>query len=139
MTDPLEFLVAAHGRAEEIARALRDDLWWPPEAERIEVYTDSNILIAGADDTIRCLTAAADPAAVLRRIAAERELLALHQPEREAYIYPDVDGPEPGVLTVACKTCAQGQHYDLRPEVFPCPTVRLLAEAWGWTEQEEQR
>ncbi|MEV5944426.1 hypothetical protein, partial [Streptomyces sp. NPDC051994] len=57
------------------------------------------------------------PAAVLRRIAADRKLLDLH-----------------GDVAGKCAECSQGyESGDWGPD-FPCTTVRLLAEAWGWTE-----
>ncbi|MGW9031491.1 DUF6221 family protein [Streptomyces sp. NPDC055722] len=58
-----------------------------------------------------------DPAAVLRRITADRKLLDLHQ---------NVNGK--------CWECGQGYELtDWGPD-FPCTTVRLLAEGYGWTE-----
>ena len=58
------------------------------------------------------------PAAVLRRIAAERELLTLHQNDAGK-----------------CDECSQGYELqDWGPD-YPCTTVRLIAKAWGWTEE----
>ncbi len=149
MSDPLEFLEAAHRQAEETAQAASPGPWHVNDESGVQMIYDADggTVIAGGQwgGEVSAFEPTADarhitlhhPAAVLRRVARERALLSEHQPEREVYIYPDVDQPEPGVLTRACKTCAQGQHYDLRPEVYPCPTVRLLAEAWGWTGREE--
>lgn len=53
-----------------------------------------------------------DPAAVLRRCAADREALALHRPEPGQH--PDF--------------CGYDKHE------LPCPGLRLLAEAYGWKE-----
>ena len=62
--------------------------------------------------------AANDPAAVLRRIAADRKTLDLHQ---------NVAGK--------CDECGRGYELsDWGPD-FPCATVRLLAEGYGWTEE----
>lgn len=59
-----------------------------------------------------------DPNSVLQRITAERKLLDLHQ---------DDDGK--------CTECGQGYELmDWGPD-FPCATVHLLAEGWGWTEK----
>ena len=54
-----------------------------------------------------------DPAAVLRRCEADRKTLALHQPEPGQH--PDF--------------CGYDKHE------LPCPSLRLLAEAYGWEEQ----
>lgn len=61
-------------------------------------------------DGVRAHIARHDPAAVLRRITADRQILSLHRPDSE-------DRPE-------CVTC--GPRY-------PCRTVLALAEGYGWT------
>jgi hypothetical protein len=61
-----------------------------------------------------------DPAAVLRRVAADREQLAEHA---------DKSG--------ACAVCVDRAHSGpgrWALIVYPCRTVLLLAQAWGWTE-----
>lgn len=73
------------------------------------------------------------PAAVLRRIAAERKLLDLHTTPHtvvELAVKPvgelfcsECDGPCTHKGEAECELCGQGT----------CDTVRLLAEAWGWT------
>ncbi|RCH70466.1 hypothetical protein DT019_02975 [Streptomyces sp. SDr-06] len=74
---------------------------------------------------MRLIATHADPNAVLRRIAADRKLLELHAD----------DGCHD------CTTCAkEGEETNElgcafhQPLPYPCDTVRLLAEAWGWTE-----
>ena len=58
------------------------------------------------------------PAAVLRQIDRHRKLLDLHE---------NVDGK--------CDECGRGYELsDWGPD-FPCATVHLLAEGWGWTEE----
>lgn len=69
--------------------------------------------------------AANDPAAVLRRIAADRKTLELHGPVTVEY---EDDSPP----TLACRTC--GSHFEY-PTAWPCTTLRLLAEGYGWTEE----
>lgn len=69
------------------------------------------------------------PESVLRRCAADRTLINLHQP----------DG-------WTCKVCAneeqadedsEGEYHWSRPGLaFPCPTIEALAEGYGWTEGE---
>jgi hypothetical protein len=63
-----------------------------------------------------------DPAAVLRRIAADRKILDLHIGDHECSIF---DGPNPGDI----------DHYAFVLESEACDTVRLLAEGYGWTEE----
>ena len=59
------------------------------------------------------------PEAVLRRVKADRQILAEHA---------DDEGE--------CATCAAegdgGGIMFLGHVPYPCRTVRLLAEAWGW-------
>jgi hypothetical protein len=70
-----------------------------------------------------------DPEAVLRRVAAERKTLAEHESTPA-----DFDG------TRRCLACG---GYTVQPgvgsvgyrKVWPCPTIRNLAEGWGWTEE----
>ena len=66
-----------------------------------------------------------DPAAVLRRIAADRKMLDLHAPVTVEY---EDDSP----TTLACRTC--GSHFEY-PTRWPCTTLRLLAEGYGWTKE----
>lgn len=110
------------------AETAANDLWWADHAERIEVYNAEGVLIAGADDAVRGLLDANNPAAVLRRIAADRKQLAEHP----VHVY-EAFGPR-------CKTCRGGmvQMHSGPIEAgqpYPCTTVRLLAEGWGWTEE----
>jgi hypothetical protein len=82
-----------------------------------------------ADEASAAHIALNDPESVLRRCAADRKLIALHQP----------DG-------WACKVCAneeqsdedsEGEYHWSRPgQAFPCPTIEALAEGYGWTEGE---
>lgn len=58
------------------------------------------------------------PAAELRRIVADRKILDLHQ---------NVAGK--------CDECGRGYELSDWGPNFPCTTVCLLAEAWGWTEE----
>lgn len=115
MTSLVEFVEAAHKQAEEIARALRDDLWWADQADRIDVYNAEGVQIAGAEVAVHQALVAVDPAAVLRRIAKEREILAKCQ---EALT-------EEEQLREYCGS-------DIAQAV-----IRALAEGWGWTEEKQ--
>lgn len=75
------------------------------------------------------------PAAVLRRIAADRKMLALHTTPHtvvELAVEPvgelfcgECDGQCTHKGEAECTLCGQDG----------CTTVRLLAEGWGWTEE----
>lgn len=76
------------------------------------------------------------PAAVLRRIAANRKLLDLHTTPHtvvELAVEPvgelfcgECDGPCTHKGEAECQICGQNG----------CDTMRLLAEGWGWTNRE---
>jgi hypothetical protein len=68
-----------------------------------------------------------DPQATLRRIAADRKTLALHQTPGRMYEYAGAPPRE----TAICRVC----RYQEPMSEDPCETVRLLAEGWGWTEE----
>jgi hypothetical protein len=85
---------------------------------------------ASADEGVARHIARQDPAAVLRRIAADRKILAAH-PYTTRVINP-VDGLQSAGF--GCETC---HDWDGVPEGRGwCDTVRLLAEGYGWTEGE---
>lgn len=70
-----------------------------------------------------------DPAAVLRRIQADRKLIAEHQ----STVGWD-GGSSNGRV---CATCAQDtQDGDRSGDPYPCATLRYLAEGWEWTGEE---
>jgi hypothetical protein len=81
-----------------------------------------------------CMTAAAsvhaalhDPESVLRRCAADRKLLKLHQP----VVLHAGGGARYFETTTVCKSCEPPKQF---PETaFPCPTVLAIAEGYGWT------
>lgn len=157
MTDPLAFLQTAHARAEQAAHAAAPRPWeaHPPtdDGDGWEItargpgYNETRWIVGAEsgggvyDEADARHIVLHDPAAVLRRIAAERKMLAEHQPERVASLPLHETCSDlrcdcsQDVAT--CGTCAAGHYYDAEPETYPCATVRLLAEAWGW--QEEQR
>lgn len=70
-----------------------------------------------------------DPAAVLRRIAADRKILEAH-PYTTRVINPLCGQESAGF---GCETC---HNWDGVPEGRGnCTTVLALAEGWGWTEK----
>ncbi|WP_329203808.1 DUF6221 family protein [Streptomyces sp. NBC_01435] len=78
-----------------------------------------------------------DPASVLRRCAADRKLIELHQvvPDHgrysEAQCPADCDGEH-----AALPVCASCRTYAGDPVTSPCPTLHTLAEGYGWTKGE---
>lgn len=68
-----------------------------------------------------------DPASVLRRCAADRKLLELHTPTEW-----------PTGTRAVCPSCARWDNDTAMgddaasPVPFPCPTVFVLAEGYGW-------
>ncbi|MFE5582530.1 DUF6221 family protein [Kitasatospora sp. NPDC056531] len=69
-----------------------------------------------------------DPAAVLRRVAADRHLLDEHPLKQRLAIGPRMKARPVWV----CATCGGDVRED--PNAYPCLTVRLLAEGYGWEE-----
>jgi hypothetical protein len=67
-----------------------------------------------------------DPESVLRRCAADRKLLELHSPK---------DVPlEVDKICVHCSARDGSRPLVYAyPVAFPCPTIRALAEGYGWT------
>ncbi|MFD8899824.1 DUF6221 family protein [Streptomyces ardesiacus] len=76
-----------------------------------------------------------DPESVLRRCAADRKLLKLHQavPDHGRYSEPecpdDCDGQHTG--PPVCMAC---RDYAGDPLQAPCQTLLAVAEGYGWTE-----
>ena len=64
------------------------------------------------------------PDDVLRRCTADRRLLERHQPQQDGSAFPD---------SMQCRTCSQdgGDGYQYLVPA-PCPTLRDLAEGYGW-------
>ena len=142
MTGPLEFVKAEHARAEQTAQLIESGGYepqtWHTEPSRsgrwVWVYSTSRCLgeppeaaVREDDQPVAIVRtgrnehqhiALHDPASVLRRIAAERKLLAdlLGEPH----------GSDCWALVGSGRPCDCGRddRVNLR--------VRLLAEGWGW-------
>jgi hypothetical protein len=134
----VEWLREAHQQAEELARAAGGDEWsthphgWHLSVRDAGEHPVANVPIrlpGGDDHGTAGHIALHDPAAVLRRVAAERELLAAHRSVRgqgfDGYRFVGID---------ACASCGTAEEYAVP---WPCRTVLLLAKAWGWTEGAE--
>ena len=128
--DPLAYLRAAHAEAEAEAEAAGGDQWavQEHESDTVAVYDSRRepvVYDEGAPTPIqKTHIAKHSPAAVLRRIAADRKLIAKHA-EIDFPYNPD-DGPGDYSWTARCDGCY---------EDAPCTTLRLIAEGWGWTEE----
>ena len=131
------FLRQALDRAEERAQRLHDELWWIGNVTRIEAFAgdiqfdDIRIHGEGGTRTVSITEAiqrgllAGNPVDLKRRVAADRQILAEH-----ANDYGDC---------AACgrpseETNGRGHHFH-EAVPWPCRTVLLLAEAYGWTEE----
>jgi hypothetical protein len=73
--------------------------------------------------------AANDPASVLRRCAADRKLLALHN--TPGNVFPDGAYLDDNRWCVGCGYGNDGEP--LTSDVNDCPTLHALAEGYGWT------
>jgi hypothetical protein len=142
------YLLAAHARAEGRAAMATPGPWKPKRGDDgdDEVYTvhdgphgdmvgDIVAYVRGQEyrgvqgrtmANKHLIATMADPVEVLRRVAAEREILAEH-------------GVDEGRF---CRCCARwldipvGQQVEPDDAVdWPCRTVLGLAKAWGWEEQ----
>lgn len=138
--DPLTHLHATHAAAEAEAEAATKGPWearpptddgdgWeiravvtPGREWRWVIGAESGSGVYDEPDARHM--ARHDPAAVLRRIAADRALLAVHAP---------IPGSTPGGDGIVCGTCANSSREEVEGEPYPCGTVRLIAEGWGWT------
>jgi hypothetical protein len=126
------FLRQALDRAEQGAQEAGGDPWTTAThpSETVAVYDsagDPVVYAEGSPSVEQAAHIAANsPAAMLRRVALDRQILAEHAPggmaeERDETECRTCSGPTPGF---------SGSW----PAEWPCRTVLLLAEAYGWTE-----
>ena len=140
MTNPGQMVVwlrkamdAAQADAEAAAKETGSADWEYQAHGSLDALGPSGFMVAvGSQDYLDPapgrFMAANDPAAVLRRIAADRKILAAH-PYTTRVVNP-VDGSHSAGF--GCETC---HDWDGVPEGRGwCDTVRLLAEGYGWTE-----
>ncbi|NUP47530.1 MAG: hypothetical protein HOW97_09485 [Catenulispora sp.] len=140
--DPLAYLHAAHAEAQTEAEAARNeagDADWYAGDEALHARNSGQTIVNGPwghlDERLGVYLARHDPAAVLRRITAERKQLELHATVPNHGRFSDHN---------ACPALCDGEHddppvcrscrnYAGDPIDAPCPTVEILAEGWGWT------
>jgi hypothetical protein len=139
-TTPLAYLHATLDAVEQEAEAARPGPWTVWNAHHnVAVVHDSGqrsgsglplgplVVSASSDHALPDAVHIArhDPAAVLRRIAADRKILAAHPITR--------DVRDIRITRFGCRTChkrddrVDGRGY--------CDTLIALAEGWGWTEE----
>lgn len=136
--DPVDFLNAALDEAEKTALAAKGDgdgVWErdgipflddsrieDPSRGRVIVYDEGAPTQEEADHIVRH-----DPAAVLRRITADRKILVLHTAPHTVGdgFCVEEDGECTRRGEDECTACGQQ----------PCDTVIALAEGWGWGEE----
>jgi hypothetical protein len=142
--DPLTFLRDALDARQKQAEAAAEETWRAadtPFGPTVHIGDDGDTWIRegrGVDAAYRCddpddtcadarsgylaearlIAELGSPAAVLRRIAADRKLIARHRDDGSG----------------KCVECGQGYGCgDWGPDA-PCDTIRDLAEGWGWKE-----
>lgn len=96
--------------------------------------SDPDMFYQCLTDEIAALSVLHDPASVLRRCAADRRMIQRHQPINCRDFGCDCD--------TCCATCRWTESQETGREavwgsvdthVFPCPTIRDLADGYGWT------
>lgn len=124
---------------EQTARQARPGPWRPGGIGEFGWTVHTGAGTVEADDSDQGMAdcrhiALHDPESVLRRCAADRKLLELHRPVPCGQFGCDCDQK--------CATCdwTQSQETGRRPvwgecdqHAYPCPTVRAIAEGYGWT------
>jgi hypothetical protein len=139
--DVLAWLDAALTRREEAARGAGRSYgpkWVRPiDTDKVRV-SDDDIWFQALSDEIAEHVVYNDPESVLRRCAADRKLLASHQPAAGVGYGPD-DDDTPGAygeIASACTSCGTLNEWAVH---FPCHVVRTLAEGYGWTDPTDSR
>jgi hypothetical protein len=142
VSDPLAFLRAAHAEAEAEAEAAAERAWTPhwdydDLVNEIRDLNNGNTLANVYFPEIGKHVEANDPAAVLRRIAADRKLLDDLIAERHLVVddcwytcraaTDEHDGGE------NCNDAERGKPCDCGRDTRVNRRIRLLAEGWGWT------
>lgn len=130
MTDQhpaVTYLLAAHERATALADRANGTHWdaSPGDGPNEAWIMNEHMHLFETDPETAAFIEASDPASVLRRVEAEREILAEHPPIRGLTGFA-----RPAWI---CETCAEADWAgDRRGDPYPCRTVLLLAKTWGW-------
>ncbi|WP_416520050.1 DUF6221 family protein [Streptomyces achromogenes] len=111
--------------AQEAARSYGPRWVRPVDTDVVRVSDDGIVWFQALSDDIAEHIMHNSPEVVLRRCAADRKLLELHQPQPDGSAFPD---------SMQCRTCSHDGGDGYQYLVYaPCPTVVALAEGYGWT------
>jgi len=144
MTNVVSWLEAELGRVEELARAAGGDAWSLQEhpSDTVAVYDSRREPVVYDEgwpsEAQKEHIAEHDPVSVLRRVKADRAILADLVAERHLVVDGDCwftcpaatedrDGGE------CCDDDRRGGPCDCGRDARVGRRVRLLAQAWGWT------
>lgn len=109
-------ITARKAQAEAAAEGAGDARWRVGPPKRCEccnsVLSAVGMEVIATDDRLTGHIAAEDPAAVLRQVAEDFDVLTRH------YVCSDLN-------------CAGGDCHTCRDEFYPCPEVRSLARRYG--------
>jgi uncharacterized protein DUF6221 len=149
-SDPVAWLRARLDEAEATARAAGEPWdregagqWtsecqhsaWDDEDEPVHEYCtvvtgDIHIYDEGGHDEYQATHIAFwDPATVLRMVEADRRLLELHRDKGDSPGYTESGY---GYIDHCCATCGVFGEYGVP---WPCATIKIRAQAWGWIEE----
>ena len=142
MTEPATYLVEKLDELEATAKAAAEER--PPPWRFVKAGSYSGVVASATgdlwdcegsdslcmDETVAAHVALNDPATALRHIAATRRLLELHKPKMFDF---STGYDEPGRRQM-CGHCytADDQYFNVSG-AWPCPTIELLAQGYGWT------
>jgi hypothetical protein len=131
--DILAWLDNAITVREEAARAVGMDCFglhtWPWGATHLVEFSGAQRFVgAELDEELVKHVVLHDPESVLRRCAADRKLLAIHNVP--ALVYPDSSARADDRR---CVGCGFDSHEEpMVDDVNDCPTLNALAEGYGW-------
>lgn len=135
----LAFINARLGEAERLGRALDGEGW---HAHPNDLHGMRRVTVDFTGEYVVAVTLAPrgehialhNPASVLADIAAKKKMLDCHQ----RVLLRKGGGADYHITAWACMTCggSDAAYSDntpvLRVARWPCPTLRLLAEAYDW-------
>lgn len=143
MSDLVSRLLAAIEETERDALAIPAEkrVWWGQPANAAVIADDGWLVVRPVSGYSAMHVARNDPAAVLRRCAADRRRLELHAPE-ETYCRAEDDEDGKPVKILYCPRCWKGQSCDCCAPArtrghWPCEEVRLLCDTYGISVEEE--
>lgn len=132
-TDPLAWVRAEMDAAEKVAETAAECAWSPHweydyMVKEIRDLNNGGTLATIYHPEIAAHVEAHDPAAVLRRTAADRKQLELHADDGHGDCA--TCGINAGIVETNYMAITERGSV-----THPCPTVLLIAEGWGWTEE----